>query len=125
MSMRWIKLVFISSGVYDAVLGVAFLFFGSEIFRLAGVRPPNHLGYIHFPALLLILFGVMFLQIARDPIGHREWIPYGMGFKASYFGLVFWYELFGGIPLLWVPWAWADLAFFLFFFVAWRSLRKQ
>jgi|ERR1035441_4548562 hypothetical protein len=125
MTVKWIKFLFIVSGVYDALLGVAFLLFGAEVFRLAGVTPPNHMGYVHFPALLLILFGVMFLRIARDPHGRREWIPFGMGLKASYFGLVFWYQLHGGIPTLWIPWAWADLAFFLIFLAAWRSLRKQ
>jgi hypothetical protein len=47
-----------------------------------------------------------------------------MGLKASYFGVVFWYELHGGVPMLWIPWAWADLAFFLFFLAAWKNLRK-
>jgi hypothetical protein len=125
MSAKWIKLLFIASGIYDVLLGVVALFFGAQIFRLAGVTLPNHMGYVQFPALLVILFGIMFLLIARDPYGRREWILLGMGLKASYFGLVFWHELFGEIPRLWIPWAWVDLAFFLLFFAAWRNLRKQ
>lgn len=125
MSIKWIKLLFLVSGIYDALLGVSFLLFGTEIFRLANVTPPNHMGYVQFPALLLILFGIMFLLIVRDPHGRREWIPFGMGLKASYFGLVFWHELLGDIPRLWIPWAWADLIFFLLFLAAWRNLRKQ
>jgi hypothetical protein len=81
------------------------------------------MGYVQFPALLLILFGIMFLCIAGDPHRRYDWIPFGMGLKASYCGLVFWYQLHGGIPLLWIPWAWADLAFLLLFFAAWRNLR--
>ena len=125
MTVKWINFLFIVSGIYDVLLGVAALLFGVEIFRLTGVTPPNRMGYVQFPALLVILFGIMFICIARDPHGRREWILLGMGLKASYFGLVFWHELLGDIPKLWIPCAWADLAFFLLFFAAWRSLRKQ
>lgn len=124
MSLKWIKLLFAASGVYDALLGLAFLLFGLQVFQFAGVTPPNHIGYIQFPALLLILFGIMFLQIAAGPEARREWIPFGMGLKCSYFGVVFWHQLHGGVPMLWLPWAWADLAFFLLFFAAWWHLRK-
>lgn len=125
MSMKWIKLVFVASGIYDGLLGATFLLFGFEIFRYVGVTPPNHIGYIQFPALLLILFGIMFLRIARDPAARSDWIPFGMGLKFAYFGVVFWHELHGGVPMLWIPWAWADLVFFLLFLAAWRHLRKQ
>jgi len=125
MTMKWIKFLFVISGLYDAVLGAAALLFGTEIFRMAGVTPPNHIGYIQFPALLVLLFGIMFLCIAKDPHGRREWILLGMGLKASYFGLVFCHALLGDIPKLWVPWAWADLVFFFLFFAAWRSLCTQ
>jgi len=125
MSLKWIKFLFIVSGIYDALLGVAALLFGAEIFRAAGVTPPNHIGYIQFPALLVILFGIVFLCIAKDPHRRREWILLGMGLKASYFGLVFCHQLLGDIPKLWIPWAWADLVFFLLFFAAWRGLREQ
>jgi hypothetical protein len=125
MSIKWIKLLFVASGIYDALLGAAFLLFGLALFRIAGVTPPNHIGYIQFPALLLILFGIMFLRIAKDPIGCREWIPFGMGLKFAYFGVVFWHKLHGGVPMLWIPWAWADLAFFLLFLAAWTHLRNR
>ena len=123
MPVKWIKRLFIVAGIYESLLGAAFLLFGAEVFQRAGVTPPNHMGYVQFPALLLILFGIMFLCIAGDPHRRYDWIPFGMGLKASYCGLVFWYQLHGGIPLLWIPWAWADLAFLLLFFAAWRNLR--
>ncbi len=50
MSLKWIKLLFAASGVYDALLGLAFLLFGLQVFQFAGVTPPNHIGYIQFPA---------------------------------------------------------------------------
>jgi hypothetical protein len=124
MSIKWIKPLFVVSGIYDGLLGAAFLLFSPEIYQRAGVVPPNHLGYVQFPALLLILFCVMFFRIAQDPPGRREWIAFGIGLKAAYCGVVFGHQIHGDIPALWIPWAWADLAFLLLFVAAWLHLRR-
>jgi hypothetical protein len=120
MPSFWVKVVFLIAAVYDGVLGLAFLFFGSEIFRTANVTPPNHIGYIQFPALLLVVFAMMFFQIARNPPKHRELMLYGAGLKASYVGVVFWHQVSGGIPMLWIPWAWMDLVFLILFLGIWK-----
>lgn len=120
MSTAWMKVMFVIAGVYDAALGFLFLVAGTAIYRYAGVTPPNHIGYVQFPALLLITFGIMFLEIAKDTIKHRDLILYGVALKASYCGVIFWHELHGGIPMLFLPWAWADLAFLVLFLIAWR-----
>jgi hypothetical protein len=125
MAARWINRLFLVAGLYDAILGAAFLLFGPQIFRYAAVTPPNHFGYIHFPALLLIIFGVMFLRIATDPLKNRELMLYGVALKASYCGVVFWYDLATGIPRLWLPWAWADLLFLVLFIIAWLRTGVQ
>lgn len=121
----WIKPLFVFAAAYDGVLGLAFLFFPMQIFSLYGVEPPNHLAYVQFPALLLVIFAAIFLRIAKDPKGHQDLIPYGIALKVSYSGLAFWYELTQGIPSMWIPWAWADLAFLITFVIVWRDLRKQ
>jgi hypothetical protein len=124
MSVRWIKPLFIFAGIYEVLLGAGFVFFSGAIFARAGVPLPNHMGYLHFPALLLLLFGILFFRVAGDPQGRRELIPYGMGLKVAYCSTVFWYQLHGGIPMLWIPWAWADLVFLLLFFAAWKSVSR-
>jgi hypothetical protein len=123
--VRWIKVLFVVSGIYDGVLALAFLFFGSEIYETFSVTPPGHWGYIQLLALLLLIFAIMFLRIAADPIARREQILYGMGLKVSYIGVVFWYLVQGGVPALWIPWAWADVAFFILFIWAWKSLAAK
>ncbi|HEV2135756.1 MAG TPA: hypothetical protein VGR47_16080 [Terracidiphilus sp.] len=125
MSFLWVRIVMIASGIYDGLIGLAFLFAPLAVFRLAAVTPPNHLGYVQFPALVLLIFGAMFLRIAADPVARREQILYGMALKASYFGVVFWYQLHSGIPALWVPFAWADVAFFILFFAGWRATAQR
>jgi hypothetical protein len=52
-------------------------------------------------------------------------ILYGMALKASYFGIVFWYQFHGGIPALWVPFAYADVIFFLLLYLAWRAVAQR
>jgi hypothetical protein len=120
MRATWIKVLFVIAGLYDGILGVAFLIFPGPVFQLFGVTPPNHFGYVRFPALLLLIFAAMFFRIAGDPVKYRAFIPYGMALKVAYCGTVFWYALTTGIPSMWMPWAWADLAFLAFFFAAWR-----
>jgi len=125
MSIGLAKALFVVSGLYDGLLGAAFFLGPATVFHIARVTPPNHWGYVQFPALLLIIFGVMFFRIAADPLKRRELIPYGMALKASYFGLVFWYQFNSGVPGLWIPWAYADLAFFLLFAWSWKSLARE
>ena len=123
MNAKWIKPLFVVAGLYDGLLAIGFLFFAGAIFQGAGVEPPNHPAYIQFPALLLLIFSAIFFRIARDPMGNRSLIFYGVALKVSYIGTVFWYHFAGsGIPSMWVVWAWADIAFLVLFLVAWKSL---
>ena len=124
MYTQWIRPLFLLAAIYDGVLGIAFLIVPAEIFVMYEVIPPNHLAYVQFPALLLIVFAIMFLRIAMDPAGHRELILYGCGLKISYCSVAFLYDLTTGISDMWIPWAWMDLAFLAAFFLAWRNLGR-
>jgi hypothetical protein len=124
MHPNWIRPLFIAAGIYDGVLGIAFLFFSSAIFRIAQVALPNHKAYIEFPALILLIFAAMYFQVARDSVRNRDFIPYGAALKIAYSGVVFWNALDGGIPGFWIPWAWIDLAFLVLFLIAWNRLRR-
>jgi hypothetical protein len=121
MKTVWIKPLFIFAGLYDAILAIAFLFWAGAIFQWYGVPPPNHLAYVKFPALLLLIFAAMFFRIASDPIKNRHLIAYGIALKMAYCGTVFWYHFTEGVPSMWIPWAWADLAFLVLFLIAGKS----
>jgi len=71
MRSKWVKPLFIVAGLYDGILGLAFLMVPLQIFDMYGVTPPNHLAYIQFPALLLVVFAVMFFRIAMEPVCRR------------------------------------------------------
>lgn len=121
MNLRVIKATFLTSAVYDAVLGLGFLFVPTVIFNLFDVTPPNHLAYVQFPALLLIVFAYMFYQIAKNPESRRELMVYGMFLKLSYSGVTLGYHFTQHIPAMWIPMAYIDLAFFALFFLAWKK----
>jgi hypothetical protein len=121
MNGDWRKTLFYVSAVYDGVLGLSFLFLWRWLFDFFGVTPVNHGGYVQFPGLLLVIFAFLFLRIARDPDANRDLIVYGIALKASYCGLVFWYQVTTGVPAMWIPFAWLDLVFMALFVLARRS----
>jgi hypothetical protein len=117
----WRRWLFYVAAIYDGLFGLIFFFFWPQLYAHFQITPPNHDGYVRFPALLLIIFGFMFLQIARDPDRNRNLIGYGIALKIAYPGLVFWYQLTTpGIPAMWIPWAWCDVGFLVLFALAFR-----
>ena len=120
MKTGWIKSIFLIGGLYDAVLGMIFLAASGRIFAAFQVTPPNHPAYVQFPALLILLFGIMFLQIASDPLRFRSMMPYAVGLKVAYCGIVFYYQITQGLPFMWIPFAWTDLVFLVLFGAAYR-----
>jgi len=125
MNTKWIKPFFLIAALYDGVLGLAFIIAPAEIFAMYVVEPPNHMAFVQFPAFLLIIFAFMFYRIATDPVRNRELILYGCGLKIAYCSLVLVYDLTTGISSMWIPWAWADLAFLVLFVISWRFLGRQ
>ncbi len=120
MNITLVRGLFLVAAVYDGVLGLIFLFQPGMAFELFEVVPPNHFGYVQFPAILLLIFAAMFLRVARDPMPNRFIMLYGVALKAGYSGLVFYYLLTTGVPAMWVPWAWADLVFLVLFYLSWH-----
>lgn len=117
---RSVSALFYLAALYDGVLGVAFLVAAPALFEWVGVTPPNHFGYVQFPAALLIVFALMFVAIARNPVANRGLILYGILLKVSYCAVVFYHWAVGGIPFIWKPFAIADLVFLVLF--AWASV---
>ena len=117
--------LFILAALYDAILGMTFLIATGPLFKLVNIPPPNHFGYVHFPAALLIVFSLMFISIALHPIENRNLIPYGILLKTSYCGVVVFHWATGGIPAIWKPFCIVDFLFLLLFTWAWITLKKD
>jgi hypothetical protein len=121
MTRSMVRLLFVIAGLYDFVIGLAFLFFGAQLFDAAGVPQPKHWAYIEFGSLLLMIFGTMFLAIACDPAGKRNLIPYGIMLKLSYAGLATYYWTTTDIPMLFKPFAIIDAVMLVLFWMAYTS----
>ena len=113
------RTVFSIAALYDGLLGGSFLVAGERLFAAYKVAPPNHWGYIQFPAALLLVFALMFAAIARRPWQNRNLIPYGMLLKVSYCSVIGWHWWHGNIPGMWVPFAVIDFVFLILFIAAW------
>ena len=124
MKKSMISTLFVIAALYDGLLGLAFLMGAEAVFKIFAVTPPNHFGYVHFPAALLLIFAIMFAAIAKDPARNRCLIPYGMLLKVAYCGIVFGHWFTGGIPYMWKPFAVGDLVFLGLFAWAYQSLGK-
>lgn len=122
--LRNVSMLFYVAALYDGVLGVAFLVAAPSLFEWVGVTPPNHFGYVQFPAALLIVFALMFVAIARNPAANRRLIPYGILLKISYCSVAFYHWFTTGIPYIWKPFAIADLVFLALFIWAYKELEE-
>ena len=123
MKKTLIVTLFIIAALYDGLLGFAFLFSADALYEWFQITPPNHFGYVHFPAALLIVFALMFLAIARNPQGNRNLIPYGILLKVSYCSVTGFHWLTTGLPSMWKPFIFYDLVFLGLFAWAYVSLR--
>jgi hypothetical protein len=121
---KWMFFLFVAAAMYDGILGLLFLAAPQRLFELLKVTPPNHLGYVQFPAALLLIFALIFLQIARDAIANRGLIPYGILLKLSYCGVAGWHWLATGIPGMWKPFVIIDLAMGVLFAWAYVALPR-
>jgi hypothetical protein len=122
MKARTVSTLFLVAALYDGLLGLAFLVATDRIFQLAQVTLPNHVGYVQFPAALLVIFAIMFATVAWRPRENRNLIPYGVLLKLSYCGVAGYHWLMSGIPAMWKPFVVIDLVFLVLFLVAYGSL---
>ena len=122
MTISTVRLLFVIAGLYDFIIGLTFLLFGSQLFDSAGVPQPNHWAYIQFGALMLMIFGTMFLAIAANPQANRNLIPYGILLKISYTVLCGYYWITTDCPTLFKPFAVIDAVMLVLFYVAYQKL---
>jgi hypothetical protein len=119
---KWISPLFWLAAAYDGVLGVLFLVAPTWAFEQFDVTRPNHMGYVQFPAALLIIFGLIFAAIASDPVRNRGLIVYGILLKVAYCGVTSYYWLTEGIPVIWKPFVVIDLVMLVLFVAAYAAL---
>ncbi len=127
-SQKLIKPLYLVAAIYDAVLGIAFLFAGNSVFEkfMPEIEKPNHDGYIQFPGALLLVFALMYAAIARNPVRNRNLIPYGILLKVSYCSIVLCHWTTGELQAwIWKPFCIIDIIFLVLFVYTWRATGKS
>jgi len=122
---KWIPLLFWIAAFYDGVLGIVFLLNPGLPFRIFEVTPPNHMGYVQFPAALLLIFALMFIAIARQPVAQRNLIVYGILLKVAYCSVTSFYWISSALSDMWKPFFWIDLVMMSLFAWSLALLRRQ
>jgi hypothetical protein len=123
---KLVSILFYVAAAFDFAIGLLFLFAAPFIFATFKVIPPNHFGYVQFPALVLCIFAVMFYQIAKKPDFNRNLIPYGVMVKLSFAGVVIWHWIANhDVPSIWKPFAFVDIAFLIAMLWAMNAITKQ
>lgn len=122
---KWITLLFVIAALYDAFLGAMFVIVPAFPFNLFGVAPPYHMGFVQFPGALLLIFGLMFVNIARNPVANRSLIVYGILLKVAYSGVSGWYWLSSDISGMWKPFCVIDLIMAVLFLWAYSAVAPR
>ncbi len=101
------------AGLYDGLLGLAFLLAAPPIFRWCAVPAPNHWGYVHFAAAELVIFGLMFWAAALRPEDNRKLIVFGMLLKLAYVGVTGFHWATGSVPPVFKVFLFLDAVWFV------------
>jgi len=125
MTLKSIKILFVVAGLFDLILGIMYFFAHERLYTYFDMVPAGHPTYVEFPALVLVLFGVVFLQISSNPARYRAIISYGIGLIAASSGLAFWYEFTVGVYDMWIPMAVIAVVFLGALVLAWRSVARM
>lgn len=110
------RIFFLVAGVYDLLLGLAFMLAGETILEAIGMELPPHITYIQLAAIFILVQGLGYLLVAGDPWRNVGLVWVGVAYKASYAALAFFYLVIGDLPSPFVlPWAVIDVGFMLAF----------
>lgn len=120
------KTLFLIAGIYDFILGFAFLFFYKGIFNILGMNIPANPSYLTFGAFCIMFFGVLLFMISWKPEGSRRMIIYSVLFKFSYIVTVAYYFILDSsyVDSPFILFAFFDLVFAILFLESLRKIRN-
>jgi hypothetical protein len=81
---RWHRTVFVAAGCYNLAWGVFCVADPQWLFRLSGMRLLNHPQVFAALGMVVGLYGVLYLEVARAP--ERNWLLAAVGFAGKLLG---------------------------------------
>ena len=96
--MSW-RALFAIAAFFNIVVGGALLFASGPVFNAFGMPTPDTPMFIQVSGWLVVVFGLGYARVARDPAGNRGIVFMGVIGKAAMPVLMGWYTLDGAAPL--------------------------
>jgi hypothetical protein len=124
MSLKTVKAAFMASAVYDIVLGIIFGLFYKLVYNAFETPLPNHAGYIQLISLYLLIFGIGFWFVAKNPAAHIGIIRLGILMKLAFIVVVVGHLIFDSVPGFYIPFAVIDLVFLVLFWMSDSFVRR-
>lgn len=126
---KYYRGMFLSTALYDGILGIVFTFFQTRAFGALGIREklPEYGGYISLLGAFVFVIGVAYYLISRSDLRQNlDLILIGVLYKLAYCATVFYYALIGNVPhLIFVAlFGVGDLIFFVLMAECYIFLRK-
>jgi hypothetical protein len=126
--LRYYRSLYLVATVYDVVLGITFLFFGTWAFDLLDIRDefPEG-GYVPLIGAFLLVIGIAYYLIYRgDLYRNRDLVAVGTLYKLAYSGVGLYIVLFDEVPhILFVAlFGVVDAVMFLLMAECWLFLRR-
>ena len=126
MTSKSIRSLFVTAAVFNWLVGLALHFDAALLFRLFGVTPtPTEPLFVQLFAWLVIVFGVGYFWVSRDPVTNLSLIKLGALGKASVVLVCLASVLTGGVSWQLMILASADLVYGILFVVTLKGLVSQ
>ncbi len=127
---RWHRAVFVCAGLYNILWGLHASLDPQWFFRFTGLAPLNHPQFYSCLGMVIGLYGVLYLEVARQP--ERGWLLAAVGLTGKFLGPIgmVYYIALGVWPLKalvlcltndllwWIPFA-------LYLRDAWPAFRRE
>lgn len=122
MSDRHARWLFLSAAWFNLLVGLPVLVAMDPVARLIGLElTPTATLFIQITMGVVVVFGLAYWMVARDPLRYRPYIPLGMSLKLLVVLLIQGHWLAGNIAWPLPVLACGDILFALLF---WRYYRK-
>lgn len=110
-NLKMVKGIFLVAAIFDITLGIIFALFFKRVYNSFGYPLPNHDAYVQLPALYVLIFGIAFYLVYRDPVQNRAIMPVGILMKLAFSAVCLGHMFFGAVASFYIPLAVIDLIF--------------
>jgi hypothetical protein len=91
--VRWVARSMAAGAAWDALFGIAILFFDAATARLLGLALPEDPVYLHLVGVLLLLLAALYLLPAANPERYRGVVVVAAGGRLAGFAFLTWVGL--------------------------------